>query len=99
MCVHHGRFDIRMAEQFLDGADIVALLKQPRRKAMPEGMAAYRLRDPGEFGRRTHRLLQAAFIDMVPPSDVRAGVARPPFSGKDILPAPLAARAGVLPGQ
>jgi hypothetical protein len=38
MGVDHRGFDIFMAEEFLHGADIVAMLQQLRRKTMAKGM-------------------------------------------------------------
>ncbi len=47
MGIDHRRFDITMAEEFLDSADVVAHLKQMCAKGMPEGMAADVLYHPG----------------------------------------------------
>ena len=43
MGVDHSSLDILMAEQFLDGADIVAVLEQVRGEGMPEGVRCDRL--------------------------------------------------------
>ena len=38
MCVDHGGFNILMPEQFLDGADVVSILKEMRCKGVTKGM-------------------------------------------------------------
>jgi hypothetical protein len=45
MSIDHRSFDILVPQQFLDSANIVAILKQVRGKAMPKGVAAYSLLD------------------------------------------------------
>jgi hypothetical protein len=47
MGIDHGGFDILVAQQFLDGADIVMVFQQVRGEAMPEGMARYTLVETG----------------------------------------------------
>jgi hypothetical protein len=40
MGVNHGGFDIFVAQQFLDGADVVAVLQEMSGKTMAEGVAS-----------------------------------------------------------
>ncbi len=49
MGVDHGGANVLVAEQFLNGADIVTTLKQMRGKGMPKGVAGDTLLDP-RFG-------------------------------------------------
>jgi hypothetical protein len=45
--VDHGGADVGMAEEFLDGADIVAGFEEVGGEAVTEGMAAYFFREMG----------------------------------------------------
>lgn len=47
MGVNHGGFDIFVAQQFLDGADVVAVLQEMSGKTIAEGVATDPLGDPG----------------------------------------------------
>lgn len=40
MSINHCGFDVFVAEQFLDGSDVIAVLKQVGGERMPQGMAA-----------------------------------------------------------
>ena len=45
MRIDHRGADIGMPEQFLDGADVVSILKKVGREGVAQGVAACRLRD------------------------------------------------------
>ena len=47
MGVNHGGFDIFVAEEFLDGANFVAVLEEMGGKAMSKGMTANLFRNVG----------------------------------------------------
>ena len=44
--IDHGRADVRVTEQFLDGANVVPILEQMCRERMTEGVGADPLRNP-----------------------------------------------------
>lgn len=48
--VDHGCLDIFVAEQFLHGANVVAVLQQVRRERVPQGVAGDSLADPRHVG-------------------------------------------------
>lgn len=47
MRVNHGGADVGVSEQFLDGADVLAVFQQVRGEAVPQGMASGMFVDPG----------------------------------------------------
>ena len=66
MGVDHGSFHILVAEQFLDGANVVAVLEQVGGEGMAKGMATdCFICDASQFCGGMDCLLQTAFIDMV----------------------------------
>ena len=46
---HHGRFDVLMPEEFLDGPDVVAILKQVGSETVPEGVTTDGFADVSQF--------------------------------------------------
>lgn len=63
--VEHRGFDVGVAKQFLDGADVIAVLQQVGGKAVAKGMWADGFGDGGEFGRFVNRFLHTVFVQMV----------------------------------
>lgn len=59
--INHCRFDIFMPEQFLNRANVVAILKQVCGKGMAKGVAAHSFVDFGGSGGFFDRFLQSAF--------------------------------------
>jgi hypothetical protein len=96
MGVDHGCFDIGMAEEFLDGADIVAGFEQVGGEGVTEGVATDGLGYAGNAGRPADFLLQAGYIRVMTAEDARARIDREPVRGKDVLPLPLAGGGGIL---
>ena len=45
VCVDHGGFEVAVPEEFLDGANVVAVFQKLGRKGMAEGMAGNPLGD------------------------------------------------------
>jgi hypothetical protein len=99
MRIYHGRAHVCVAEQLLDRADVVAIFQQVGREAMPEGVAARGLCDPGALDRALDRPLEAVLRDMVAADLARARVGAALLGRKDILPAPVGRRIGVLARQ
>ena len=67
MRVDHRGLDILVAEQFLNGPDIVSVLQQMRGKGMAKRMAACLLRNAGVAYGRLHDALDGRFMEMVTP--------------------------------
>ncbi len=65
MGVDHGRFEIDMAEQFLDGADIFAGFEEMGGKAVAEGVAGDFLGDAAFADRGGHGGLDRGLVDMM----------------------------------
>ena len=97
--VEHRRRRVAVAEQLLDGADVVAALQQVRGEAVPERVRTDRLVDAGGTGARMHGLLQDRFVQMVAATHAGARVERQFRGRKYPLPAPLGGGIRVLPGQ
>ena len=74
MGVDHCRFDVLVAEEFLDGTDVVAIFQQVGGKAVAEGMATDALVNAGPLGRFPDRLLQTALVYVVTADGARAWV-------------------------
>ncbi len=69
MGVDHRGADILMAEEFLDGTHIIAILQQMRGKAMAQGVTTAALRESGALDGVLHGFLQDGFGEMMPAFD------------------------------
>ncbi len=76
MGVDHGRFQISMTQELLDGADIVAVFQEVRRKRMPKGVAGRPLGEPCPHHRFSHGFLKQRLVCMMTSL----------FSGSAVLP-------------
>ena len=74
MCVDHCRRYIRMAEQLLNGADVVTRFKQMGGEGVTQRMGADPLVDAGRVRRLFNGALQSVLVEMVPTSVVRARI-------------------------
>jgi len=54
-----------MAEELVDGADVMAALEQVRGKGVPERMAGYPLVDSSLFRRIGHRALNDGLVQVM----------------------------------
>ena len=88
-----------MAQEFLHGADVVAVFEEVGGKAVAKGVGADRLIDAGPAGGLTDGLLQTAFVQVVAAHDAAARVHGQTVRRKDVLPAPFSAGVGVLAFQ
>jgi hypothetical protein len=61
--VHHRRTDVRVAEQLLDGPNVIAGLQQMRRERMAERVAAHTLGHARPSGRLGHGALDLGYFD------------------------------------
>jgi hypothetical protein len=90
MGVDHGGGDIFVAEEFLNGTDIIATLKQVGSETVAQGVGADRFMDTGLTGRLSDGFTQATFIQVMPADLTGARVNREMVRRKHVLPAPLA---------
>jgi hypothetical protein len=95
--VNHRRADIRMAEQFLNRSNIVAVLEQMRRKGVAERVAADPFRNPSPADRGRDRALHDRFVQMISGRWSESQVSANSRRGKHELPAPVGCRIGILP--
>jgi hypothetical protein len=73
--VDHGGLDVAVAQQLLDGADVVPLLEEVGGERVPEGVAAGGLGQPGLRDRLLHRLLHGRLVQMVAADGAGARIA------------------------
>ena len=99
MGIDHRRFDVFVAEEFLDGANIVPGFQQVGRKAMAEGVRGDLFGEASGLGCGAHGFLHAAFVQVMPAEFLTTRVLSDVRSGKNILPAPLPASIGVFARQ
>ena len=77
--VDHGRADVFVPKEALDGADVIAVLEEMGGERVPERVATGRLRDPGGADGVVDRTLDDTLVQMVAAAlagraiDVRAG--------------------------
>ncbi len=94
--VDHGRADVLVAEERLDGSDVGSILEQMRCEGVTEGVRGDALGQMGPGGGAANGALGACFREMMSANDPRAGIARELRGWEDPVPAPLQARVGVL---
>ena len=66
MCVDHGRLHIAMAEELLNGSDVVPVLDQTGGEGVPERLAGRALGESGFAHCHLDRLLPKRFVEVVP---------------------------------
>ena len=66
MRINLRRRHMLMAEQVLDGADVISILKQMRGKGMPQRVATGRFGDGAQSQTRLHCPLQPRLLHMLP---------------------------------
>ena len=74
--VDHGGLDILVAEQVLDGADVVAVLEQVGGEGVAQGVAGDALVDAGQASGAMNGPLQAAGADVVAGTDTGSWIER-----------------------
>src|SRR5712664_1404500 len=87
--VDHRRAHVAVAQELLDGADVVACAQQLGREGVSKRVRRRRFDDPRESNRLAHLLLDDGFVQVMPVAD--AGVAVGVVGGgwEDVLPRPL----------
>ena len=67
VCVDHGRLHIAVAQQLLDGADVIVRLEQMGGKTVTKGMGCGALGNPGLAHRLLYRPLHVRSMQMISP--------------------------------
>ena len=97
--VDHGGGDVAVAEELLDGADVVAVGEQVGSERVAERVAGDALGERGRARGSGDGSLWEAAVQVVPVDLAGAGVGREGAGGEDPLPAPVRDGAGVLAGE
>jgi hypothetical protein len=82
MRIHHRRLHIFVAQEFLHRPDVVALLEQMRRKAVPQGVTTDAFGEPCRTTGPTDGPLQPTLMGVMPADDPRPWVFDSPLEGK-----------------
>jgi hypothetical protein len=85
-----------VAQEFLHRPDIIALLEQVRRTAVPQGVTTGACGEPSRTTSRTDGPWPPTLMGVMAADDPRLRVFRQSSGGKGIWPAPEAAGTGVL---
>jgi len=64
--VNHGRGDVFVSEEFLNGADVLAVFKQMSGETVPECMATGGFGNAGMLDGQFDSVLEIFFLEMVP---------------------------------
>ncbi len=97
--VDHGCLDVRMAEELLDGADVVAALEQVGREGMAERVGRRGLGEAGQAHGDGEAPLHDRLVEVMPMADAGRAVGVMGRRGEDVLLAPFAVRVQVFLGQ
>jgi hypothetical protein len=99
MGITHRRFDIFVAEKFLDGADVVAVLAQMRGEGMAEGVATDALGDVAGANGLVEGFLDSTGMEWVTIGKIMPIVFFKVDSGENTLPAPFSRFVGIFFGD
>lgn len=94
--VDHGRADVSVAEEGLDGSEVGAVLEEMGCEGVAEGVGGDALVNLGSDGGSADGSLDSGFVEVVSPSDSGSRIGRESGGGEDPLPAPFTARFGQL---
>ena len=89
MRIYHGGFYVFVSEQFLDGADVVAVLEEVRGEGVAEGVGGDLFVYVGKFGSLSNCFLGNGFIEMMTADEPCEGVGGTLGCGEDELPCPF----------
>ncbi len=99
MGVDHGRCDVGVTEQLLDGADVVAGFEQVGREGVAKGVAGGWLGYAGSLDCGTEAALDHGLVQVVAPELTRGWVEVAASGWEHPLPGPLAMGTRVLGGE
>jgi hypothetical protein len=96
MGIDHGRGEVLVPQEFLDGSDVVAGFEQVRGKRMAEGVTSNVFDDAGLANSLLHGPLEDGFVHVMAALFARTGVLPALLLRKDPLPAPVRWGVGVF---
>jgi len=99
MRVEHGRADVLVAQQFLNGPDVIAVLEQMGGERVPERVAGSRFHQARPADGLLDGPLQDNLVEVVPSALAGISLYVDTRCGEDPMPSPFPARAWVLPRQ
>jgi hypothetical protein len=99
MRIDHRGTDVPVAEELLDGADVVVVLEQVGREGVSEGVARGELGNARGADGVLHRALENGFVEMMAATLAGEPVHVEPCGGEDPLPRPFAPGMRVLPQE
>ena len=88
-----------VTEQFLDGADVLAIFKEMGGEGMTEGVGGGPLGEAQPTDRLGHGALQHGLVEVMTAALARGAVYVETDGREDPLPRPLAASVGILAGK
>ena len=97
--VDHCGLDALVAEDLLDGPDVIAAREQVGREGVPQGVDGRVLGDSHGLDGSAEGSLELSLVEMVPPDDPGARIPGPLGRRENVLPGPLGACSGILSGQ
>ena len=94
--VDQGGFDVAMTEEFLDGADVVAVLEEVGGEGVAEGMTTDALGDGGRSNGLFEGFLESAFVKVIALPFKRDFILNAFTGWKDPLPLPHSIGIGIF---
>jgi len=99
MGVDHGGFDVFVSEEFLNGANVVAVLEEVGGEGVTEGVRGDGFLDAGFLGGSTDGFLEQAGVEVVAHGLFGFGVYGERRGGEEVLPDEFAGGVGVFAGE
>ena len=99
MGVNHGRTDIRMTEQLLNGPNVIAILNQMSRKRMSKGMWGSGFGQTDRFHHAINGFPDHRFMEVMPMLNARLTIDLVPSRREYPPPAPFAICIGIFSSQ
>ena len=96
MGADHGRLDVLVAEEFLNGPDVVTRHEQMGCKGMAEGVASDLFVDSATADRSVNPFSHHRFVEVVAPDGVGSRIGASRAGWEDVLPTPVGGGVGVL---
>jgi len=97
--VNHGGLHVFVTEEFLDGADVVAVLEEVGGKGVAEGVGGDGFLEACGFSGGANGFLEDAFVYVVAHGFAGGGVHREGDGGEEVLPGKFFGSVGVFPDQ
>ncbi len=96
MSVNHGRIDILVPQQLLNGTNVISVLQQMGRKRMSKSVTANMFNDSGLQTSLSHSTLHKRFVNMMTAFLSCLSIFPPIFLGEHPLPPPFLRRIRIL---